>query len=223
MAQTITETPRRHPSARVLLIAVAAFLAAVPFTVLAVLVGDTHGFVVDLDRHTARSLHQYALVHPGFTDAMKVVSTIGRPAAWWVVMVPLFGWLVLARRWRLAAFVAVTAAGSPLLSQLLKHLVGRVRPVLAHPVATAAGRSFPSGHALTATVAFGILLIVFAPIVGRSVRIWLCLVAAVGVALIGFSRLALGVHFLSDVVGAVLIGTAWLLASAAAFSAWRRD
>jgi membrane-associated phospholipid phosphatase len=205
-----------------MLVAVAVFLA-VPFTVLAVLVGDKHGFVVDLDRRTARSLHQYALQHPGFTAGMKVVSTIGMPAAWWLVLVPLFAWLVLARRWRLAVFVAVTAAGSPLLSQLCKHVVGRVRPALAHPVATAGGRSFPSGHALTATVAFGILVLVFGPLVGRTARIWLCLVAAAGIALIGFSRLALGVHFLSDVVGAVLIGAAWLLASAAAFSPSRRD
>jgi undecaprenyl-diphosphatase len=47
--------------------------------------------------------------------------------------------------------------------------------------------------------------------------------AANMVVLIGFSRIALGAHYLSDVIGAALIGSAWLLAMTAAFSAWRRD
>ena len=42
------------------------------------------------------------------------------------------------------------------------------------------------------------------------------------VALIGFSRIALGVHYLSDVIGGIVLGAAWLLAMTAAFSAWRR-
>ncbi len=222
MAQSTTQTPR-HVPIRAVLGAVALCLAAVPFTVLAILVGDRTGFVVDLDRQVAGSLHQYALQHPGFTSAMRVVSTIATPAAWWAVLVPMFGWLAFRRRWRLAAFVAVTGAGGPLLSRMFKSLVGRPRPVFAHPVATAAGWSFPSGHALAATVGFGILVLVFGPPLGRTGRIWLCVAAAAGVIAIGFSRLALGVHFLSDVVGAVVIGTAWVLAMTAAFSAWRPD
>jgi undecaprenyl-diphosphatase len=48
-------------------------------------------------------------------------------------------------------------------------------------------------------------------------------VAAFLVLLIGFSRIALGVHYLSDVVGAFLIGTVWFIGMASAFGAWRRE
>jgi membrane-associated phospholipid phosphatase len=68
-----------------------------------------------------------------------------------------------------------------------------------------------------------VLVLVFLPVVGRAWRPWLYTAAAAVVAVIGFSRIALGVHFFSDVVGAVIIGMAWLLAMTAAFSAWRRE
>ncbi|HZZ96177.1 MAG TPA: phosphatase PAP2 family protein [Jatrophihabitantaceae bacterium] len=222
MAQTSIETSRRQPQARVLLAAVAVFLA-VPCSVLAVLVGDKHGLVVDLDTRVARTLHQYALQHPGSTDVMKVISTIGSPAVWWLILLPVAGWLLTTRQWRLAAFVAVTAAGSPVLSQSCKHVVARARPMFPDPVASAGGPSFPSGHTLAATVGFGIVVLVLAPLVGRSLRVLLCVIATLGIALIGFSRLALGVHYLSDVVGAVIIAAAWLLAMAGVFETWRRD
>jgi membrane-associated phospholipid phosphatase len=100
----------------------------------------------------------------------------------------------------------------------VKTIVDRARPHLVDPVAVAAGKSFPSGHAQAATVGFGILLLVLLPAVPRTRRIWVWLAAAAGVAAIGFARIALGVHYLSDVLGAVLIGSAWLLAMTAAFS-----
>jgi undecaprenyl-diphosphatase len=94
---------------------------------------------------------------------------------------------------------------------------------LADPVAVAAGRSFPSGHTQAATVGFGILVLIFLPVISRRARTWVIAAAGLAVALVAFSRIALGVHYLSDVVGALVIGTAWLLAMTTAFSAWRRD
>ena len=152
---------------------------------------------------------------------MKIVSALGSPVAWWIVLTPLALWLLLVRRPKTAVFVAVTALGSGLLNRIVKTLVDRTRPHLPHPVALAHGTSFPSGHTQASTVGFGLLVLVLGPWASARIRVWLWVCAAVCVALIGFSRIALGVHYLSDVLGAVLIGGAWLLGMTAAFAAWR--
>lgn len=198
-------------------------IVAVPFGVLVVLVTRSSTPLLSLDRDTADDLHQIALNHPAFTAVMKGVSAVGSPLGWWIVLTPLFVWLLYRRLPRLAAFVAVTALGSGLLNGLIKSAVDRTRPQLVDPVARAAGKAFPSGHTQAATVGCGILVLVFLPTVTRRARLWLWAAAAGIIGLIGFSRIALGVHYLSDVIGGVLIGVAWLLAMTSAFSAWRRE
>ena len=103
----------------------------------------------------------------------------------------------------------------------MKVAVNRPRPSVLDPIISAHGKSFPSGHAMSSTVVYGALLLVFLPMVPRRWR-----PAAIGgtvllVALIGFSRLGLGVHYLSDVLGGYVLGLAWLAVSTAAFSIWR--
>jgi undecaprenyl-diphosphatase len=213
----------RRFGARTLLAFTAVLILAVPFSLLVVLVRAKSDPVLRLDHDLADSLHGFAVDHPAFTSSMKLISQVGSPTGWWIVLTPVFLWLLWRRLPRLALFLAVTALGSSLLNTLVKTLVDRARPHLADPVAAAAGRSFPSGHTQSATVGCGVLVLIFLPVVAQRARIWLAAAAALVVGLIGFSRIALGVHFLSDVVGGAVIGTAWLLAMTAAFSAWRRD
>lgn len=202
---------------------VAVLLIAIPFAILTVLVTTKSHALARLDDDTTNALHGYALDHPTFTESMKVISTLASPLGWWLVLTPLFLWLLITRRIRLAAFVAVTAIGSSLLNLLIKTVVHRARPHLVDPVAVAAGKSFPSGHTQSATVGFAILILVLSLFVPRSARLWLWIAGAVCVALVGFSRIALGVHYLSDVVGGLVIGSAWVIAMVAAFTAWRRE
>ena len=89
-------------------------------------------------------------------------------------------------------------------------------------VARAAGYSFPSGHALNATLTAGVLLLVFLPYVGRGVaRAALWVAALLLTVVTGLSRVALGVHFTSDVLGGWLLGVAVVAATTAAFTSWR--
>ncbi|MEX1208486.1 MAG: phosphatase PAP2 family protein [Acidimicrobiia bacterium] len=83
------------------------------------------------------------------------------------------------------------------------------------------GSCFPSGHAMTSLVMYGALVLVVLPLVAEAWRP--VLVAATGLVVlgIGVSRLVLGVHFITDVIGGWVLGTAWLSASTAAFSIWR--
>ena len=210
-------------SRRALLVFLAALLAAAAFVVVLVLVAVSFSGLVDLDRSTANRFHRIAVAHPAFTELMKLLSDSGTSVAWWIILGLAACWLAYRRLPRLVAFVLVTGVGSYLLNNAVKLLVGRARPKLSDPVAIAGGKSFPSGHAQAAIVGYGILLVVFLPAIPPRWRRPVTALAALLVLLIGFSRIALGVHYLSDVIGAYLIGTVWLLGMIAVFRAWRRE
>jgi membrane-associated phospholipid phosphatase len=133
--------------------------------------------------------------------------------------------LLMEDKWvpRLALFVVITGAGSSLLNTVVKSSVHRLRPVLTDPVAREPGLSFPSGHAQAAMVGYGVLLLVFLPILHGVWRTVAVATAVFMVLAIGFSRIALGVHYLSDVIGGFILGAAWVAAMAAAFNAIRVD
>jgi undecaprenyl-diphosphatase len=103
----------------------------------------------------------------------------------------------------------------------LKTLVDRTRPHLPNPFAHAPGASFPSGHAMTSALACGIVLLLVLPLVGRAGTIAAWTIAALIVLAVGYSRVALGVHWVTDVVGAWLLALAVLAASVSAFQTWR--
>jgi membrane-associated phospholipid phosphatase len=216
-------TAVRRFGSRALVVFGVAFVAAVLFAMVVSLVVASSPTVLRIDRTTADELHEFAVSHRGWTTTMKIISDVGSPVAWWIILGAVVGWLLYRHLRRLAVFVVVTAAGSSLLNGLIKTAVGRARPHLTDPVAIAAGKSFPSGHAQSALVGYGLLLLVFLPVIPRRGRPWAIAAASLTVLAIGFSRIALGVHYLSDVVGAYLVGTVWLLGLAAAFRAWRRD
>jgi membrane-associated phospholipid phosphatase len=210
--------------ARAVFAGAALLLVAVPFGLLLFLVEDSWRPLVRMDGGARDDLHAVALRHDGLVSALKTLSTIGSA----VVYIPLFAavaaWLAWWQRLpRLALFVVVTTAGSTLLNALVKLAVDRARPVLADPVAHAGGLSFPSGHAQSAMVAASVLLLVFLPLLRGAWR-WVAVgVAVVFVLAIGFARVTLGVHYVSDVLAGYVLGAAWVAAMIAAFNAWRRE
>jgi undecaprenyl-diphosphatase len=117
-------------------------------------------------------------------------------------------------RRREAVFVVLAITLAAAVESIVKAAVGRARPVFAHPLSHAAGASFPSGHAITSFVAFGLLAL----LVPRRARLPAALGAVALSALVGFSRIALGVHYVSDVLGAWLLGAAVLVGTEAWFS-----
>jgi membrane-associated phospholipid phosphatase len=116
------------------------------------------------------------------------------------------------RRWsyRLLAFALATGGGS-LLNLLLKHFFHRQRPVLENPLVTLSSYGFPSGHTMGATIFYGVLALC----VTYSIRSWarrlaVVCAAALIIGAIGLSRIYLGAHYFTDVIGAIAIGSAWL-------------
>jgi membrane-associated phospholipid phosphatase len=206
---------------RALVAAVALVLVAVPFALLLFLVQDKWRPLARADSGARDDLHSYAVGHGRFVTAMNTLSTLGSAPVYIAVFAVIVGWLLWRRLPRLALFVVVTVAGSSLLNQVVKVAVDRSRPVLPDPVAHANGMSFPSGHAQSAVVAYSVLLLVFLPVLRGTWRPTAVAVAVLMVLGIGFSRVALGVHYVSDVLAGYVLGAAWVLAMAAAFNAWR--
>lgn len=208
---------------RALLAGGALVLVAVPFALTLLLVEDKWAPLLRADTGASKGLHAYAVTHSGFVFAMQLFSDSGSALGWQVVLVPVVIWLLWRRLPRLALFVVVTAAGSSLLNTVVKSSVHRLRPVLTDPVALEPGLSFPSGHAQAAVVGYGVLLLVFLPILHGTWRRVAITFAVFMILAIGFSRVALGVHYVSDVVGGFVLGAAWVAAMAAAFNALRVD
>jgi membrane-associated phospholipid phosphatase len=202
---------------------VGLLVLGVPFLLLTLLVRAKWDPLVRLDTAVADHLHVLALRHGWLVTALKGVSDVFDPIVFRVVTTLIAVVLFWRRRRRLAIWTLVTIWGAALLGVLLKTAVGRTRPDLVDAVATAPGRSFPSGHALTSTVGCVVLLLLVSPLLRRRWRVVAIAVAAVVPLLVGFARIGLGVHFLSDVVAGEVLGLAWVLVTASAFEAWRRD
>ncbi len=205
---------------RVTLFGLAFLLVAIPFGLLLEQV-KRNGPLLRLDTWAARHLHEWARHSDDLVRQLKILTFFGSPVWFYVIVIPAVFWVWRGGHVRLAVFLVVTTLGGGLLDTIVKEAVGRPRPSLVDPVATAQGKSFPSGHAMSSTVVYGALLMVFLPVIGRRYRLVVLVGAILLVAAIGFTRLALGVHFISDVLGGFVLGLAWLAVSAAAFSTWR--
>jgi membrane-associated phospholipid phosphatase len=216
-------TPTTRFGARAVLAAVALALVAVPFSLTLLLVEDKWAPLLRADNGARDRLHDFAVTHAGFVGAMQLISNSGSALAWQIILAVVVVWLLSSRLPRLALFVVVTAAGSSLLNTAVKMGVHRLRPILTHPVAHESGLSFPSGHAQAAVVGYAVLLLVFLPILHGLWRRVAVAFAVLMVLAIGFSRVALGVHYVSDVLGGYVLGAAWVAAMAAVFNAMRVD
>lgn len=116
----------------------------------------------------------------------------------------------LLRDWRAIAHLAIASAGAGIWSRALKHLFERARPSDFAPLAEATGFSYPSGHALLSTA----LYLTFAVLACRLFRrvherVVVFAIAGSIILLIGATRIYLGVHYPSDVIGGTAVGAGW--------------
>jgi membrane-associated phospholipid phosphatase len=118
------------------------------------------------------------------------------------------------RRWRACAALILTVPCGMLLGEGLKLLVQRPRPFLIGPFVDWSGYSFPSGHTIGATLLWGTLVAFALPRLADRTRWWRLSVIYIvaGVVLgVAFSRVALGAHYLTDVLAGLLLGLIWLI------------
>lgn len=209
---------------RALLGWVALLAGAVPFLLLWLLVQRSWSPLGSLDGEVAAALNAEVSGSPVLVSVLRWVTDLGGAGAAVLAMVLATAFLLVRGQRRLAAFVATTGIGLAVLGPLAKAVVDRARPVVASPVVeTPSNASFPSGHAMTAVVVYGALLLVALPSVRRRARPWLVAATALLVVVVGATRLALGVHFVSDVLAGWALGAGWLAVTAAAFRGWQHD
>ena len=204
------------------LLAVALALVGAPFGWLLHEV-TTHGALTKFDESAAQSLHRHFVHNRTAIDVLQAISFTGKPVFLFFVIGLPAAWLWWRGARKLVVFLLVASLGGSLVDTVVKSLVGRPRPKLHEPIATAFGKSFPSGHSMSSLICYGALLLVFLPLCARRWRPVVIAATVVWVLAVGFSRLALGVHFISDVLGGYALGGAWLVGSVAAFEVWRED
>ena len=175
-----------------------------------------------LDVEIAQWLHQRTT--PTITRWMLVVSILHSTIAvsCYAAVVGIF--LYARRHWRRLVTLFTCLAGGMVLNVAMKFAFHRARPFFEHPLLTLPTYSFPSGHVAASTIFYGLVVVwVFGCTRRAGWRLLALAAAASAIVLVAFSRMVLGVHYLSDVAAAFAEGVAWLalcLSAVAAF--WRQ-
>jgi membrane protein DedA with SNARE-associated domain/membrane-associated phospholipid phosphatase len=162
-----------------------------------------------VDAQVADWFHSRAT--PIIIQVMLVISQLNGPSAITTYTV-LAGWyLGVKRDWYWLTCLLVTIPTGMLLNVLMKYAFHRARPSFEHPILTIATYSFPSGHAAGSTLFYGTLAAILVAKIHRwQTRVNIVLIAIMIVLLVSFSRIYLGVHYLSDVLAGMVEGVAWL-------------
>ena len=213
-AEGASHPGRRYPETdrhkRVLLIVGAITFLAAGGLFLAIAEDVASGDpIVRLDQAAANWLHAHA--RPGLTRFLEQVSLLHGVAAITAYTAALSAFLALERDWYWVRRVLVVVGGGMPLNWALKLAYQRLRPAFTDAVSSLTTFSFPSGHTAGAMLFYGILALVLASRLSRASRRALCFVPLIVlVPLVAFSRMYLGVHFMSDVIAAACASVAWI-------------
>ena len=215
-------SPQERYGLRVTLFALATLLVLLPFSFLLVQV-TSEGPLTETDKGIADAVYSVFRPSDALISVAKVVSFLGSPPWFYLTIgaAALFFWR--RKSTRISIYLIVTNLVGGAIDTVVKVAVDRPRPEFENPIADAFGKSFPSGHSMASTVGYGTLLLAFMPLIPTRWR-----PVAIGgyitiVAMIAFSRLGLGVHYFSDVLGGFILGLSWLFVGTAAFSIWRTE
>ena len=212
--QTAVETKRARLLSAGFLAAVGALLL---FSWLAreVALGEELWF----DTAVRDAVHSWA--SPRLTYAMTGITQLGAPTFLLAITGFLIWRLTSKGRRRVAVLLVVAAVGAEILDQLLKLLFHRERPGSFFGYPQPASFSFPSGHAISACVFYGVVAaLITARIESRLGKALVWTAAALLAVLVGLSRIYLGVHYPSDVVAGYAAAVVWVAALREAYRRW---
>jgi undecaprenyl-diphosphatase len=157
----------------------------------------------------------------GALDVLLEIFTA--PGSWWfrvVVFLPVLVLLLRRRLWWTSAWLATAVLLVGPVTALLKDVFGRVRPDFDEGGARLDSLSYPSGHSSGIATLVTVALVLAWPLLRRTARQWALVVGVTLVLVVGMTRMWLGVHFLSDVVGGWALGVACSLLTALVFGAF---
>ena len=143
---------------------------------------------------------------------MRDLTALGSPLILGMLAVVTTGYLVVSRRPHAAGLVALSAAGGGWLNFALKEWYDRPRPEVVPPLTVVSGLSFPSGHAQISTIVFLTVASLMARLATTPARrVYILGTALLLSMLVGVSRVALGVHYPTDVLAGWIVGVIWSL------------
>ena len=153
-------------------------------------------------------------VGPAWLEELAIdLSALGSGGITAFFAVVAIGYVLLERRPRMALLVAVCAGGVWALAYALKALYQRQRPEIVTAMVDVSGLSFPSGHAMVSAALYATLGVLLSRIARRqAVKIYLVVLAVLLATIVGLTRVYLGVHYPTDVLGGWAIGFSWALA-----------
>jgi membrane-associated phospholipid phosphatase len=201
---------------------VTVVVTAVCLVVLALLgAGIRSGFgpQVRLDAAVSEALYVGDGRAAGLNGLLEVLTAPGLSWVRFLVFLPVLVWLVRGRLWWTAAWVVTSVVLVAPLTTALKEYFGRIRPPFADGGARYESLSYPSGHASGIATLVAVALVLAWPLLSARARRWSLAVGVALVLLVGLTRMWLGVHYLSDVVGGWSFGLAWTLGTALVFGA----
>ena len=185
--------------------AVVVAVLAVAVTVLTVLVAAGWPPLAGMDGEVALGLAAVMPAHPVAVAVMVVVTDVGSPVSVNLLTGAAVVVLLLRRRVRVAAYLIAVRLCVLVVETALKHGLGRPRPPV-HPLTSASGFGFPSGHAGGTAALCVSVLFVLLPVVHHRWRVVAVAAAVLLSVAVAVSRVVLGVHYPSDVVGGLLVG-----------------
>ncbi|MEU0971349.1 phosphatase PAP2 family protein [Streptomyces sp. NPDC005917] len=211
--------PGSHPAP----LLVTAVLALSSALLLALVAGEWPPLVA-LDEDIADNTHRWAVADHGTTHVLRILTDwVWDPLTMRLLCAAVAVWLVWRHSaWWTALWLVLTCALGTVVQQSLKAAVDRPRPEWPDPVDSAHYAAFPSGHAMTATVVCSLLLWLLHRC-GTGRALWRTALAVAGISVVGvgLTRVWLGVHWPSDVLGGWLLG-ALVVALAVVAYEWGR-
>jgi undecaprenyl-diphosphatase len=168
-----------------------------------------------LDRTISMELRQFETSDR--TEAVRAVTELGSSWLAAIVCGSMLLWLCWQRRWSTAVAIGGIFLFAKLLESGLKLTFERARPSVVPHLQDAGGYSFPSGHTMTAVITYGLLAAVLVSQFRGRARYVPPVIAAIIIMAVGFSRVYLGVHYLTDVLAGTLVAGACLILAVAAF------
>ena len=180
-----------------------------------------HDPLTQFDLTIADALYRSA--SPVAVELARGVTLLGSPAFIAVLGLAMAGLLLVRKEYLALGGWIAALVGSSLLDGALKRVFHRARPMWESPLLTARGFSFPSGHAMGSLVAYGMLVYLVVRRMDHPRRRLAIVGGAVAlVLLIGLSRMVLGVHYFSDVIGGYAAGVVWLTTCVSGLEVVRR-
>lgn len=148
------------------------------------------------------------IINDKLTSIIKVITNLS--SVIFIIVIATIA-IIFIRNKRIKLLLASNLIGITIINNLLKVIVARDRPNI-NRLVNENGYSFPSGHSITSMVFYGYLIyLIYRYVDNKNIKVSLIIFLSLLILMIGFSRIYLGVHYTSDVMGGFLLGVVYLI------------